>query len=125
MTNFLLYMINFRLFLKFKKRFGYFPDISNPKKYHEMMLWRKLFDHNPLFQICCDKIAAKEYAKSVLPDAGFPETLWVGEDIPDAPEELCGPDVVLKASHGSSTNYVGAISADNLEDVRKMTRAWI
>ena len=125
MINFLLYMKHFRLVLKFKKRVGYYPDISNPKKYHEMMLWRKLFDHNPIFQIFCDKIAAKEYAKSVLPDAEFPETLWVGEDIGDAPEELLGSDVVLKASHGSSTNYIGAIGAGNLEDVRKMTRAWI
>ena len=123
--NFLLYIRYFRLVLKFKKRVGYYPDISNPKKYHEMMLWRKLFDHNPIFQVFCDKFATKKYVKSVLPDAELPETLWLGEDIADAPGELLESNVVLKASPGSSTNYFGAMGTGNLEDVQKMTRSWL
>ena len=123
--NFWLYVRYFCLVRKFKKRVGYYPDIANPRKYHEMMFWRKIFDHNPAFQIFCDKIETKKYAKSILPAADFPETLWIGEDIADAPRELLESDVVLKASHGSSTNYFDAIGAHNLEDVRKMTLAWL
>ena len=33
----------------FRRRVGYFPNIALPRRYNEKMLWRKIFDHNPLF----------------------------------------------------------------------------
>jgi hypothetical protein len=38
----------------FKEGVGYRPRIALPKRYHEKMLWRRIFDHNPEFTLFSD-----------------------------------------------------------------------
>jgi len=89
------------------------------------MFWRKVFDHNPLFVTFCDKIATKEYIRTILPEARLPETLWVGSNVDDIPEELKTRDLVLKANHGSSQNHFGRLDGGMFDDVRKKTSRWL
>jgi hypothetical protein len=123
--NLFIYIRYFRIISKFKKRVGYYPDVASPKKYHELMFWRKVFDHNPLFTVFCDKIATKEYVRTILPDALLPETLWVGEDIAHIPEELRKADAVLKGNHGSSFNHFGGIERGDCARLKAATREWL
>ena len=48
-------------------KLGYLPNPAAPKTYHEMLLWRKIVDRNPLFVTLTDKLAAKAHIRSGLP----------------------------------------------------------
>lgn len=61
--------------LQFWERVGYNPNIALPGRYHEKMLWRKLFDRNPLFEVFCDKLATKDFVRKRTPGLKLPETL--------------------------------------------------
>ena len=132
MQNYLFNILNGYVFLrhsrqvrKFMKRVGYKPNVAAPRKYHELMFWRKIFDRNPLFITFCDKLATKEYIASRIPEAAVPETLWAGRDIADIPDGLRHADVVLKANHGSSFNYFGALDDTDFDELQAMTRKWL
>ena len=82
------------------------PDPARPSSDVDKFLWRKLFDHNPLFTIACDKLAAKKHALSICPDLRTARVLWVGTDPALIPADLLAGSVVVKASHGSRWNVM-------------------
>ena len=89
------------------------------------MFWRRIFDHNPLFVTFCDKLATKEYIKSIIPEAELPDTLWVGVDVGDIPESLRNVDAVLKANHGSSFNHFGCVGGRESKTLKEKTAKWL
>jgi len=64
----------------YQQRHGRLPDIANPQHYTELMLWRKIVDHNPQFALFSDKLATKEYFQRLCPELAVPRTLWVGRN---------------------------------------------
>ena len=54
-----------KIFIKryYKKFFGVYPDLNNPKTLNEKMQWLKLHDRTPLHTICADKYRSREYIK--------------------------------------------------------------
>lgn len=89
------------------------------------MLWRRIFDHSPQFTLFSDKLAAKDYIRERLPELKIPETLWVGSSLMDAPQDLIGPDVVIKTNHGSSFNYFPARETLPWEAVCERFAGWM
>ena len=87
------------------RRIGHLPDIAAPKSFHEKMLWRKIFDHDPRFVTFCDKIACKDWFASRCPTLPVAPLLWSGENPEDIPDELLDRPVVVKAAHGCDFNY--------------------
>lgn len=90
----------------FQKIVGYSPEIAFPRRYHEKMLWRKIFDRNPLFVVFCDKLATKEYASQRFPEIRIPKTLWVGERVADIPPSVLARKVFIKCNHGCNFNWL-------------------
>ncbi len=82
------------------------PDPVTPKTYVDKFMWRKLFDHNPLFTTTCDKLAAKEYALSVCPELKTAKILWTGDNSDAIPEALLSANVVVKANAGCGRNIM-------------------
>ncbi|MEL6682836.1 MAG: ATP-grasp fold amidoligase family protein [Pseudomonadota bacterium] len=78
--------------------------IAAPRLPNEKFLWRKLFDHNPLFVTMSDKIACKEWIKAQGFALPIPQTLWVGTDAGDIPEDLWKRPIMIKAAHGWQMN---------------------
>ncbi|HSO47666.1 MAG TPA: ATP-grasp fold amidoligase family protein [Rhizobiaceae bacterium] len=101
LTNAAVYVLHPRLVRKFRKKTGCFPDVAFPRTIQEKFLWRKVFDHNPLFVRLSDKLAAKGYIAAVCPELHIPEVLWRGASPADIPEVMLGCRGVLKSSHGS------------------------
>jgi hypothetical protein len=114
-----------RQVLIFVRRVGYVPCVAVPRRYHEKILWRKIFDHNPLFNVFCNKLAAKAFIRERLPELPVPETLWVGDSLADAPAGLMGPDVVIKTNHGSSFNYFPAKGALCRGEINDLFAGWM
>jgi len=86
-----------RQFIRYLK---YLPNPALPRRYHERILWRKIVDHNAIFAVLSDKVAAKEFAKAHCPELGIAQVLWTGTDPRSLPANLIAGDVVVKASHG-------------------------
>lgn len=83
------------------------------------MLWRKIFDRNPLFQVFCDKLATKEYISKTIPETKTPKTLWIGNKASDLPVDFFSKNVVLKSNHGSDFNYF--IKCGNIDKAKLTT----
>ena len=101
------------------------PDVALPRGYSERMLWRKLFDRNPLFVTFADKLATKDWIRSRCPDLPIPRTLWVGSDPADIPPELIRPGVAVKANHGSSFNLLIRDTVPDRSQLVALCRRWL
>jgi hypothetical protein len=86
---------------KHRRRMGYWPDVALPRRFSERMLWRKLFDRDPIFVTFADKLAAKAWIARHAPELPTPRTLWAGERAEDIPHALLRPGVIVKTNHGS------------------------
>lgn len=51
----------------YRAHHGRWPDVAEPKRYFEPMLWRKIVDHNPQFVVFTDKLATKAYHRRGCP----------------------------------------------------------
>lgn len=89
----------------FVRRLGAWPNIANPATFHEKMLWRKIFDHDPRFVTFCDKIACKQWFQARCPELPVAPLLWSGTRPEDIPQALLEQPVIIKASHGCDFNY--------------------
>jgi len=51
---------------RFKKIHGYEPDLKNPKSFNEKVVYKKLFDRNPLITLTADKYRVRQYVRDRL-----------------------------------------------------------
>lgn len=93
---------------RFERVLGHLPDLQRPRTYNEKVLWRKVFDRNPLFAVIQDKLAARDYVRDVLGTASaesvLPRLLYVTEDPRAIPWEALPERCVIKATHGCGWN---------------------
>jgi hypothetical protein len=122
--NTALYLQYPRLTYRFFRAAKALPNIAFPNHYYEWIQWRKIFDHNPLWVIYSDKLAAKSYIASRLPQLSTAKVLWIGTDIEDAPRELLQGDVVVKTNHGCNHNYFIRNGVYDWDRLRQRTRRW-
>ena len=101
------------------------PDIANPLRYTERMLWRKIVDHNPQFVLFTDKLATKEYVRRLCPELAVPRTLWVGRDADAIPADLLRGDVYVKASHGCDFNQRIRSGQWDRAALKKLADQWL
>lgn len=105
LTNFSVYLRHPVNIARFRKTVGYFPNVAVPTRYNEKMLWRKIFDRNPLFITFSDKLATKEFQAQRCRGLTILPVLWKGLDASKIPNALLGKAVVVKASHGPGFCY--------------------
>ena len=123
--NLVLYARWFRLILRFKRLVGVFPNIALPQTYHEKMLWRKLFDHNPMFEVFSDKLQTKAYVQAVCPSLPVAATHWVADDATACLRMPFRAGTVLKASHGCKMNYFVRDSTLDFTRLIPLVSAWL
>jgi len=94
-----------------------------PVTANEKYVWRKLFDHDPRFVTCCDKLATKSWARSLGLDVDVPRTLWEGTDPGAIPPEVLQGDVLVKSAHGNGTNVYVSDGVAETGDLHEGARA--
>jgi hypothetical protein len=114
-----------RLHGKFLRRMRRLPELAVPREYTDRMLWRKLFDRNPLFVTFADKLATKAWIAARCPGLPIPQTLWRGTDPAAIPPHLLRPGVVVKANHGSNFNLPIRDRVPPREEVVALARRWL
>lgn len=112
----------FRSFRRIHKRA---PELRLPRRNQDKILWRKLFDHNPLFVTFNDKLAAKRFARSRLPDLRIPDTLWSGPSARDIPERWLRERVVIKANNGWNFNIFHEADPDDRRHIEALFERWL
>ncbi len=55
-----------RLKKLFERKLGYPLSLKNPRSYNEKVVWKKLFDRNPLLTVTSDKLAVRSYIEKLL-----------------------------------------------------------
>lgn len=125
LVNLFVYLRHPRLCEKFHCEKGFFANVALPKTVEEKFLWRKIFDHNPLFTQVQDKLLVKAYARRILPDIGVAETRWVGTDLADAPKDLLEQPGVLKANHSCDTNVFLPEKTRSFQQLQELTKGWL
>ncbi|WP_051370657.1 ATP-grasp fold amidoligase family protein [Mesorhizobium loti] len=113
------------LTVRFLIKLGYLPNLATPETYHEMLLWRKIVDRNPLFVTLTDKLAAKAHINSACPELAVPRTLWSGRDPADIPLDLLAGDVIVKTNHGCAMNIFVANGSPNRGLIITKARHWL
>jgi hypothetical protein len=111
------------MLLRFRRRMGYWPDAAWPRTHNERMLWRKIFDHDPMFVTLSDKLAAKVVIAERCPELPRPRVAWSGTDPAELPDMVLDGNFLLKANSGSGDNLnpVG-LSRDEVE---RRLRHWL
>jgi hypothetical protein len=110
---------------RYLRRMGRVPDVAVPRRFSERVMWRKLFDRNPLYAIFADKLACKAWLAEHAPDLPTARVLWRGTDPAAIPDELLRPGVVIKANHGSNFNLICRDRAPERDEVIRMARRWL
>ena len=81
------------------------PNPVIPVSFSDKMLWRKIFDRNPLFVPMTDKLEARKLALQRCPDILLPEILWEAEDAEGFPFDSIDLPAVVKVNNGSGWNF--------------------
>lgn len=114
-----------RLHWKYLRRMRHLPDLAEPRRFAERMLWRKLFDRDPLLRILSDKLAVKAWWAEHAPEIPTPRVLWQGSDPAAIPDALFRPGVAIKCAHGSNFNILCRDSAPPRREAEARLRAWL
>ena len=120
----------FKIYILFFRRFKRLPNLAQPQTFNEKLNWRKLNEPDPLFTIAADKIASKQWVKSVCPQVMVPQTLWQGTDFLSLDVNALPSKYVIKGNHGSRMNLF--YPADNrpgqlfpdIQDLERIREKW-
>lgn len=99
----LLYLIPDSIYvrLKYRKAFGQWPDLKNPRTFNEKLTWLKLNDHNPLYTRMVDKYEAKRYVADIIGEEYIVPTYGIWDRAEDIDFDALPDKFVLKATHDS------------------------
>lgn len=124
----ILYKFSPRLTLKllFKLKLGYSLRLENPQTFNEKLQWIKLFDHNPLMPVCCDKYSVREYIINKGYKNILNKLIWSGFNPEEIPFEQLPNRFVIKVTHGSTFNIICEDKKKlNKEDVINKCKKWL
>ena len=84
---------------------GYPLNLKNPRSFNEKLVWRKIYDRNPLFPRVTDKYLVREYVREKLgaqqADEVLIPILFYGNDPAAIPFDDLPDRFVIKPSHAS------------------------
>ncbi|WP_411340815.1 ATP-grasp fold amidoligase family protein [Sphingopyxis sp. J-6] len=93
--------------------------LAAPRRFTELVQWRKLHDRSPAQTELMDKLAAKRIATAQLGEDWIVPTLWTGTELP--PTIPFALPAILKARHGCN-QYAVLCSAPGAHQWRRIQR---
>ena len=76
-------------------------DLDNPRTYNEKLQWLKLYNRNPIYTTMVDKVAVKDYVKSIIGEDYIIPTLGVYDKFNEIDFEKLPNSFVIKCAHDS------------------------
>ena len=110
----------------YKKKTGRELDLDHPVLFSEKMNWYKLHHRDPLMQTCADKVAVRDYVRSLGYGDLLNEVYGVYDKVSEIDLDALPEQVVLKAAHGSHMGYIITDKANfNWKRAKAMMRTWL
>ena len=108
---------------------GYRLNLKNPRTFSEKIVWKKLYDRNPLLPITTDKYLVRTYIKQVLGQKQAEKILipllWAGKNPHAIPFNELPKNYIIKANNGSSRNIVIDGGGKVREEIIAKCRCWL
>jgi hypothetical protein len=89
------------LSVKYRRKFGRFPDFRNPSTFNEKVLKRIVFSRDPRLSLFVDKVGVRDYVEQRLGSEALPRLYHVTTDPASIPFDELPDRFVVKPSHGS------------------------
>lgn len=90
---------------KFRKKLSYNLNLTNPISFSQKVVWKKLYDRNPLLPIVADKYKIRHYVTKLLGEQTANEILVPLIGVTNDPENIPFQDLpdecVIKTNHNS------------------------
>lgn len=115
---------------RFKEKTGYDLDLKNPQSFNQKLVWKKIYDRNPLLPITADKYRVREYIKKILGEEEAENILVPLLYVTNNPETIPFDDLpdkyIIKANHGSGTNIIVEDNSKvNREEIIEKCKDWL
>lgn len=94
---------------KFRQRMGYELDLQNPKTFSHFIVFKKIYDRNPVLPKMADKYLARQYLLERFGDDikdFLVPILFVGSDPNKIPFDEITGNYIVKANHNSGPNFI-------------------
>lgn len=95
---------------KFYKKHGYPLNINSPQTFSEKVIWKKIFDRNPLLPITADKYQVREFITEKLGIEKAQQILipllFVTSNPKEIPFESLPKRYIIKSNFGSGQNLI-------------------
>ena len=86
----------------YKRIWGFYPNLKMPKRFTEKLIWRIVYDHNPLYTQLADKVAVRDWVSDRLGgQKPFPKCYGIYNDPSEIAFDLLPDKFVLKSNHAS------------------------
>ena len=114
---------------RFKKLRGYDLNLDSPTSFSEKVVWKKLYDRNPLLTITADKYQVRTYLEQKLGRGEAKKILIPLLFVTDNPEEIPFDDLpdkyIIKANHGSHWNIIVDDAVVDRKKIVSTCRKWL
>jgi len=102
-----------QIWINFRIRVGYFPNLGSPKTFNEKIQWRKLNADNPLFVTCSDKLSVRDFVREKVGGKYLIPVLFSGKKISVGQLRSLDGDYVVKTTHDSGGVFIVKSGSDN------------
>ncbi len=106
-----------------RHRSGRWPNLRNPQGINDKINWRIVYDHRPIWDWTCDKLAAKKVAAERSQGILIPEVLWTGTDLRELADLPISGRWILKPNSSSHDVLPGQGQPD-IAALLEATRDW-
>lgn len=95
---------------RFEESLGYPLNLKAPKSLNEKIVWKKLFDRNPLLPVTSDKFAVRQYVRDTLGaeegDSVLIPLLHASADPGTIPFDRLPDEYIIKTNHDSGGHVI-------------------
>ena len=94
----------------FLRKMEYILDLKNPRSFNEHLVWKKIYDRNPILPVVSDKYRVRQYIKKLLGDEESKNILipllYATDDPETIPFDGLYGEYIIKANHNSGPNFI-------------------
>lgn len=115
--------------IRFYKKIGYKLNLKNPRSFNEKIVWRKIYDKNPLLPLTSDKYQVRSYVKDILGEDTAKEILiplFYATDKPKTiPFEELNIPYIIKPNHASGLKIIVENDKYDKQKIIKTCQSWL
>ena len=115
---------------KFKQACGYELNLKNPTSFAEKIVWKKIYDRNPLLSMVADKYRVREFLRDVLGEKGAQDILapllYVTSKPETIPFDSLPEEYIIKPNHASRRLIIVEKSSSvDRQEIIAQCRKWL